>query len=64
MTTVLIADDHATVRSGLRLLLEAHGLDVVLPAQAGAQPAGEPALATAPAVDGRPVPGQPERGTE
>lgn len=29
MTTVLIADDHATVRSGLRLLLEAHGLDVV-----------------------------------
>ena len=29
MTTVLIADDHATVRAGLRLLLEAHGLDVV-----------------------------------
>ncbi len=34
---VLIADDHALFRDGLRSLLEAHGVDVVAEAKDGAE---------------------------
>ena len=37
---VLIADDHAAIRAGLRLLLEAHGIDVVGEAADGAAAIG------------------------
>ncbi|WP_238008483.1 response regulator transcription factor [Dactylosporangium sp. AC04546] len=37
MTTVLVADDQDVVRSGLRLILEVAGLDVVAEAEDGAQ---------------------------
>ncbi|WP_181064485.1 response regulator transcription factor [Pseudoclavibacter sp. AY1F1] len=37
---VLIADDHAAIRAGLRLLLEAHGFDVVGEAADGAAAIG------------------------
>ena len=46
MTTVVIADDHAVVRSGLRLLLDAaDGLEVV--AEAGDVPTALPGGSTA-----------------
>ena len=49
MTTVLVADDQELVRSGLRLILESRGLDVVGEAADGRE-AVEAALTTAPDV--------------
>ena len=49
MTTVLVADDQELVRSGLRLILESRGLDVVGEAADGRE-AVEATLTTAPDV--------------
>ena len=37
MTRVLVTDDHPVVRAGLRMLLEASGIDVVAEAASGAE---------------------------
>jgi len=47
MTSVVVADDQDLIRSGLRLVLEARGCDVVGEAADGREASSDPATARA-----------------